>query len=99
MGQQVQALHCPHPGHGSIGHKVASLTRHVWTRYWTRRAARATAAMLHTLDDRALKDIGLDRSEIESVVYGERSGRRSRCRQNDLVAGAHVRERRLRMGT
>ena len=97
MGQQVEVLRCPHPGHGSIGHKVASLTRRVWTRYWTHRAARATLAMLHSLEDRALKDIGLDRSEIESVVYSDRPGRGSRCWQKALGSGAHLRERRLWM--
>jgi uncharacterized protein YjiS (DUF1127 family) len=52
----------------SFGHKLIAATRRVWARYWMRRAARATAGILHTLDDRALKDIGLDRSEIESVA-------------------------------
>jgi uncharacterized protein YjiS (DUF1127 family) len=47
---------------------MIAATRRAWARYWTRRAARATAGILHTLDDRALKDIGLDRSEIESVA-------------------------------
>src|SRR5262245_30175221 len=65
----ASALASPHPAHVSIGRKAANLARHVWARYWTRRAAHATVAVLHSLDDRALKDIGLDRSEIESVVY------------------------------
>ena len=58
---------------GDIGRKVAHLTQRAWTCYWARRAANATVAILHGLDDRALKDIGLDRSEIESVVYGDGS--------------------------
>jgi uncharacterized protein YjiS (DUF1127 family) len=47
---------------------VADKARRAWRRYWSGRAERAAIAMLQTLDDRALKDIGLDRSEIESVV-------------------------------
>ena len=39
-----------------------------WTTYWTERAERATVYMLHSLDNRTLKDIGIDRSEIESVA-------------------------------
>ena len=54
----------------AIRHRARDLARRAWTRYWTRRAAHATVGILHALDDRALKDIGLDRSEIASVVYG-----------------------------
>jgi uncharacterized protein YjiS (DUF1127 family) len=50
-----------------------------WSRYWTRRAEHATVGLLHALDDRALKDIGLDRSEIESVVYNASRGERRIC--------------------
>jgi uncharacterized protein YjiS (DUF1127 family) len=32
--------------------------------------------MLRSLDDRALHDIGIDRSEIDSLVYGPPHGRR-----------------------
>jgi uncharacterized protein YjiS (DUF1127 family) len=39
--------------------------------YGRRRAQRATVFMLQGLDDRVLSDIGIDRSEIESVVYGK----------------------------
>ena len=66
-------------GRSSVGHKVADMTRHAWTRYWTRRAERAAVAMLYALDDRALKDIGLGRSEIESVVHGTAPGERRIC--------------------
>ena len=40
------------------------------------RAQRATVLMLRSLDGRTLKDIGIDRSEIESVVYGRPDDRR-----------------------
>ncbi|HEY1243883.1 MAG TPA: DUF1127 domain-containing protein [Hyphomicrobiaceae bacterium] len=62
-----------------MGNKVLDLTRRAWSRYWTRRAAQATVAMLHALDDRALKDIGLDRSEIESVVHSTSRRERRLC--------------------
>jgi uncharacterized protein YjiS (DUF1127 family) len=47
-----------------------------WAAYWSARARRATVLMLQSLDGRTLKDIGIDRSEIESVVYGEPDDRR-----------------------
>ena len=74
MGQSQS--HGLHDGAGSLGNKMIAATRRAWTTYWTHRAARATAGILHTLDDRALKDIGLDRSEIESVVYNASRGER-----------------------
>lgn len=74
---QAHALHARPARRASVGRRALALTRRAWTRYWTRRAARATAGILSALDDRALKDIGLDRSEIDSVVYGE-CGRRER---------------------
>jgi uncharacterized protein YjiS (DUF1127 family) len=40
-----------------------------WEAYLLRRMQRASVQMLRGLDDAALKDIGIDRSEIESVVY------------------------------
>ena len=42
------------------------------------RAQRTTVFMLHGLDDHTLHDIGVDRSEIEFVVYGKPSDRRLR---------------------
>ena len=63
-------------GRASVGRRVADMAQHAWSRYWTRRAEHATVGLLHALDDRALKDIGLDRSEIESVVYNASRGER-----------------------
>jgi uncharacterized protein YjiS (DUF1127 family) len=40
---------------------------HCLTAYWRRRAAIKT---LHELDDRALRDIGLERDQIETAIYG-----------------------------
>jgi uncharacterized protein YjiS (DUF1127 family) len=97
MAGRVPALGCQHPLGNSLGRKVASLARHVWARYWTRRAQHATVAVLSSLDDRALKDIGLDRSEIPSVVYGERRSPRDDCWEKVPGAGSQLRERRLWM--
>ena len=69
-----------------LARKVAGLTRRAWSGYWTRRAERATVAILQSLNDRTLKDIGLDRSEIESVVYGP--GDRRICRAPNTERGA-----------
>jgi uncharacterized protein YjiS (DUF1127 family) len=48
-----------------------------WRTYWQRRARRATVDLLHSLDDRTLRDIGVGRNEITSLVYG-RPGDRTR---------------------
>lgn len=56
----------PASGHGGIlgGLKMILDT---YRKAWERRAAAAT---LQSLGDHLLKDIGLDRSEIMSMVYG-----------------------------
>ncbi|HEX4894402.1 MAG TPA: DUF1127 domain-containing protein [Hyphomicrobiaceae bacterium] len=52
------------PELGSVfGHRAKAY----WQRYTVWRHRRATARALEGLSDRTLKDIGLDRSEIESV--------------------------------
>jgi uncharacterized protein YjiS (DUF1127 family) len=54
----------------TLAGRIRRAARSVWRSYWRRRAERATLFMLHSLDDRTLKDIGIDRSEIESVTCG-----------------------------
>jgi uncharacterized protein YjiS (DUF1127 family) len=49
-----------------------------WRGYWQRRARRATVEVLYSLDDRTLRDIGVGRAEITSLVYG-RPCDRTRC--------------------
>ena len=78
MAQAMRPLSRP-AGRTSVGRRVADMAQHAWSRYWTRRAEHATVGLLHALDDRALKDIGLDRSEIESVVYNASRGERRIC--------------------
>lgn len=54
------------------------LAERLWNAYWDQQARRATAMILHALDDRTLADIGLRRSEISGFVYGPaEEGRRA----------------------
>jgi uncharacterized protein YjiS (DUF1127 family) len=67
-----------------------------WSRAYIRRRERNAAVHeLHALDDRTLKDIGINRGEIEWVVYGEDATRlrdatiaANRSRRRDPTAGA-----------
>src|SRR5262245_57255230 len=56
--------------------KTGGVLRSAWCAYWERRARRATVALLQSLDAPTLRDIGINRSEIESVVYGPPRERR-----------------------
>jgi uncharacterized protein YjiS (DUF1127 family) len=49
-----------------------------WRAYWDWRARKATVFILHSLDRRTLGDIGVDPSEIESLVWCEACDRRRR---------------------
>jgi uncharacterized protein YjiS (DUF1127 family) len=57
------------PKSGMAG-RLAALARRGWHAYWQRRTRRATLLLLASLDERTLRDIGLNPSEITSVVYG-----------------------------
>jgi uncharacterized protein YjiS (DUF1127 family) len=74
--------------------RVRDALQSAWRAYWRRRAERATQFILQSLDDRTLKDIGIDRSEIDSVVYGVRDWRTDRL---GPAASSRAEERRIGM--
>ncbi len=57
---------------------IAAAVKGWWAAYWVRRAQRTTVLMLEALDDQTLRDIGLGRSEVGSLVYGEPRDRMQR---------------------
>jgi uncharacterized protein YjiS (DUF1127 family) len=74
-------IHIPFEMHVAQGlHRFTAVLISGWQAYWRGRARRATVRLLQSLDDRALHDLGMDRSEIGSVVYGEAGERRSTYR-------------------
>jgi len=56
--------------------RIGRVARRAWHTYWDWRARQATVEILRALDNRTLHDIGLSRSEIESVVRDARRERR-----------------------
>jgi uncharacterized protein YjiS (DUF1127 family) len=66
--------HSPHP----IAPRLSSALQRRWSAYWARRQERATVLILNSLDDRILKDLGIDRSEIESIAHNPSLDRRMR---------------------
>lgn len=50
--------------------RTGALIRKAWRSYWDWRARRVTVLLLSSLDRRTLHDIGIEPSEIESLVYG-----------------------------
>lgn len=55
--------------------RLRDLVRLRWRQAAHRRRVAATRAVLASLDDRTLKDIGLSRSEIEAAAAGTLGGR------------------------
>jgi len=54
-----------------LAEQVTGMLGNWWRAYAKRRERRAAVYELHGLDDRSLRDIGINRSEIEWVVYGQ----------------------------
>jgi uncharacterized protein YjiS (DUF1127 family) len=55
-------------------------------RYSEHRKKRRALAELRSVDPRTLKDMGIDRSEVTSIVYGNPKGRRRACAENNIAA-------------
>ena len=62
----------------TLAARAGSRIAKAWHTYWQWRARRAPVDLLHSLDDRTLRDIGVGRSEVTSLVYG-RPRDRTRC--------------------
>jgi uncharacterized protein YjiS (DUF1127 family) len=75
MACNAQILHAPATSQSWTNWTMGAL-KNLWQTYREHRQARATAALLHSLNDRTLDDIGIDRSEIDSVVRTRSLGRR-----------------------
>ena len=61
---------------GSLTHRLSGRLHDAWAAFLAYRAERETVRMLRSLDNRTLKDIGLHRSEIESLAHNPASERR-----------------------
>jgi uncharacterized protein YjiS (DUF1127 family) len=73
-----------------LDHRVIAVVGKWWRAFAQWRERTAAIRELHALDDRSLKDIGINRSEIESVVYGRDETRlrdatiaAAQCRRSD----------------
>jgi uncharacterized protein YjiS (DUF1127 family) len=81
MSSSTQAI-LSSPGSHAVAHATAHGLAHslkgLWQAYWMRKAQRTTVFVLSGLDDRTLQDIGIDRSEIESLVYARDAERTRR---------------------
>jgi uncharacterized protein YjiS (DUF1127 family) len=74
----------PYGDHGELSSRIFQT---VWkatiepllARYLERRKKRRALAELRSLDPRTLKDMGIDRSEVTSIVYGNANERRRVC--------------------
>src|SRR5262245_23015721 len=76
------AAEAGHPTRVStVAARAGALIRQAWHAYWDWRARRVTVLLLRSLDCRTLHDIGIEPSEVESLVYGGSD----RCRRYDAA--------------
>jgi uncharacterized protein YjiS (DUF1127 family) len=62
-----------------VARRLTARARYLWLSYWDKQARRAALLMLQALDDRTLKDIGLNRGEIWPAVFGLNEASRLSC--------------------
>ena len=68
----------PRSGSAATSGFKAGLAR-AWHGYWEWQRRRTTVRILSALDERTLRDIGINPSEITSYAYGDPEQRRRRC--------------------
>ena len=83
-------------GLGTATRAVAATAGEWWRAYAMRRERNAAVRELHALDDRTLKDIGINRSEIEWVVDGQDD---TRLRDATITANRSRRDPTASTGT
>jgi uncharacterized protein YjiS (DUF1127 family) len=83
-------------GLGTATRAVAAAAGEWWRAYALRRERNAAVRELHALDDRTLKDIGINRSEIEWVVNGQDD---TRLRDATITANRSRRDPTASTGT
>ncbi len=62
----------------TLAARIGSLIAKGWCAYWNWRLKRTTVLIVQSLDRRTLHDIGIDPSEIESLIYDRERERRQR---------------------
>ena len=63
-----------HPAKAPLVGRLVEVTRILWSAFHRERRLRATVGRLHRLNDHALRDIGLERDNIEPVVRSRLPG-------------------------
>ena len=61
-----------------------AIIKRIIQRYSEYRKKRRAVSELRSVDHRILKDMGVDHSEITSIVYGNPNGRRRSCAENNI---------------
>jgi len=81
----IKGLYRDHPSSSGAFQTVWTATiKPLLTRYLEHRRKRRALAELRSVDARTLKDMGIDRSEATSIVYGNPNGRRRSCSENNI---------------